>query len=128
MKFTSPVDRVVATDKGHTIEFKANEPTHVPKECWPAVQAAGCVPIDQQAVAAASAAKAKDAAPDDPAERKKQVFAAFEIMVTSNKREDFTGSGAPQVKSIEKLTGFEVDGKERDALWTEFQQSGLVKP
>lgn len=127
MEFVMPVERTVPTDKGHTIYFKANVPTHVPKECWPAVQAAGAVPTDQKAVAAEQDKKPKDAAPDDPAERKKQVFAAFEIMVASNKREDFTGSGSPQVKAIEKLTGFEVDGKERDTLWTEFQQAGLAQ-
>lgn len=128
MKFVMPIDKVVATDKGHTVEFAKNVPTHVPKECWPAVQAAGAVPVDQEAVAAEQARKPKDTAPDDPSERKLLVRAAFEQMVAANKREDFTGSGTPQIKAIEKIVGFEIDAKERDVLWLEFQQEGKAQP
>lgn len=122
MKFTMAVDKVVPTDFGHTIDFKKGEPTHVPKECWRAVQQAGAVPEDQEKVNAAP--KKKDAAPDDPDARDTQIVAALKLMVESNKREEFTGSGAPKVEVISQLTGFDVDAKERDRVWTKFVQDG----
>jgi len=120
-KFTMPVDKVVATRVGHTIEFKAGVPTHVPKVAWPEVSAAGAVPEDAEAVHAQ--APAKPEAPDDPTERKERAFAAFETIVAGNKREDFTAAGVPSAHAIEKALGFKLDTKERDALWTDFQQS-----
>ncbi len=125
MKFTMQTDKVVATKSGHAIEFKKGEPTHVPKECWREVQAAGAVPEDQEKVNAV--APPKPAAPDDPDEREKQIFAAFDMMVEANKREDFTGAGTPKTDSLSKLVGFDVDAKERDALWIKFTQEGRAQ-
>jgi hypothetical protein len=122
MKFTMPVDKVVATKVGHSIAFEKGKPTHVPKEAWPEVQAAGAVPEDGEKVALAHAAKGPDAVVDDPAERKARIFDAYEKLVEKNKRENFTGTGTPTLPAIEGLTGFKVDVKERDALWTEFNQ------
>jgi hypothetical protein len=120
MKFTMPVDRTVSTRLGHAIQFKKGEPTHVPKECWREVQAAGAVPED------AEGAVEKDVAPPpqvtDTADRKDAIFSAFEMLVEANKREDFTAAGIPKTSSVSALTGFEIDSKERDTLWIEFSQ------
>jgi len=121
MNFTMPVNKTVATMQGHTIEFLAGVPTHVPKECWRAVQTEGAVPEDQQAAQAQT--PQADPVVDDPVERRSRIFAAFETMVAANKREDFAASGSPAIKSLTAVVGFDVDVKERDALWTEFQQS-----
>jgi hypothetical protein len=120
MKFTMPVDKIVPTNKGHTIEFVKGVPTHVPKECWRDVQAAGAVPEDQEAAQAKPSAKV--AVVDDPVERRERIFAGFTAMVEANRRGDFGASGAPSQAALEKVVGFEVDSKERDELWTEFQQ------
>jgi hypothetical protein len=123
MKFTMPIDKTVATRVGHTIDFKAGVPTHVPKEAWREVQEAGAVPEDQVAAQAARSAKADDAVViDDPVERRNRIFDAFTQMIERNKRGDFGASNAPHQKVVESIVGFEIKAQERDALWTEFQQ------
>lgn len=123
MKFTMPIDKVVATRAGHTIDFKTGVPTHVPKEAWREVQAAGAVPEDQEAVQVArKAAVAAQTIVDDPVERRARMFEAFTSMVERNKRGDFGASGAPHQKVVESIVGFDITAQERDSLWVEFQQ------
>lgn len=119
MKFTMQVNKIIATTMGHTIEFKKGEPTHVPKECWAEVQAAGAVPADAEAL---EPKVKKNAAPNDPNDRKAAIFAAIDLIVEGNKREDFGADSTPNVKAIEKLTGFDTDGKEVKKLWAEYRQ------
>lgn len=123
MKFTMPIDKTVATRVGHTIDFKAGVPTHVPKEAWREVQAAGAVPEDQEAVQATrKAAAMAETIVDDPVERRTRIFKAFTEMVERNKRGDFGASGAPHQKVVESIVGFDIGAQERDSLWVEFQQ------
>lgn len=119
MKFTMPQNKTVATKLGHTIEFKAGVPTHVPKECYRAVQAEGAVPEDKIVDAAVPSKKVVEDAQD----RRIAVFKAFEQLVEKNKRGDFSANGMPKTQAIEKLTDFDIDAKERDALWRDFLQS-----
>lgn len=123
MKFTMPIDKTVATRVGHTIEFKAGVPTHVPKEAWREVQASGAVPEDQEAVQISRRAAVADATiVDDPVERRARIFKAFTDMIERNKRGDFGASGAPHQKVVESIVGFDIGAQERDSLWVEFQQ------
>lgn len=55
------------------------------------------------------------------ADRSDQIKAAFELIVGRNESTDFTGSGRPSVKAVEKLTGFDVDPKEVSDAWDEFK-------
>lgn len=119
MNFTMPHDKTVATKLGHTIEFKAGVPTHVPKECWRAVQAEGAVPEDTIVDTPKSAKKVVEDAQD----RRIAVFKAFEQLVEKNKRGDFSANGMPKTQAIEKITDFDIDAKERDALWRDFTQA-----
>lgn len=120
MKFTMPVDKTVSTKLGHSIEFKKGVPTYVPKECYRHVQEAGAVPEDPEG-AVDQLPVVKDAVTDTN-DRKESIFAAFGVLTEANKREDFTAAGIPKASSVAALTGFDVDGKERDALWIEFSQ------
>lgn len=115
--FTLNRDKVVSSTKGHTIEFKKGVPTHVPKEMWSEVQAIGALPSEE----IVEEEKVVSGRPEDPAEAKKVIFAAFEKLVLANKRESFAGTGAPHIKAVEKITGFDIDSKERDTLWQEFK-------
>jgi hypothetical protein len=36
-------------------------------------------------------------------------------------RDDFTGTGLPNLAALAKLTGFESDAKERNQVWEEFK-------
>lgn len=119
MNFTMPFDKTVPTKLGHTIEFKAGVPTHVPKECWRAVQAEGAVPEDSIAEKVAPTKKVVE----DALDRRKAVFKAFEQLVEKNRRGDFSANGMPKTQAIEKLTEFDIDAKERDALWRDFLQT-----
>jgi len=119
MKFTMPVTKNVATKQGHTIAFEAGKPTHVPKECYKEVQAAGAVPEDQVAVQEKPAPKKEEVEGD---ERKMSVFSAFEQLVEANRRGDFSAQGVPKTNAVEKITGFDMDAKERDELWRDFMQ------
>ncbi len=120
MKFTMPQDKTVATKLGHTIQFKKDVPTHVPKECYRAVQAEGAVPED---AIVEQVKESKKDAPEDATDRRIAVFKALEQLVEKNKRGDFSANGVPKTNAIEKITGFDIDAKERDALWRDFTQS-----
>jgi hypothetical protein len=122
MKFTMAADKTVATKLGHSIEFKKGVATHVPKDCWRDVQAAGAVPEDATQVVEPVKTAAEQVVDAD--ERKAAIFVAFEALVEANKREDFTAAGIPKTSSVAALTEFEIDSKERDALWIEFSQKG----
>jgi hypothetical protein len=125
MKFIMHRDRTVASVLGHSIEFKKGQPTHVPPALIKQVLEVGGEPAD--------AAELKDdprdekpaggkPEPGDPDEREKQILEAMELLVTENKRENFTAGGAPHNKALTALLGWAPDAKERDAVWVKFQQ------
>lgn len=110
-------DKTVTGTSGHTIEFKKGEPTHVPREMWADVQAVGADPVEDLP----EEQKKTGNEPADAAERELLIFAAFEQIVLANERNDFSGTGVPHAKALEKILGFRLDNKERDALWTKFK-------
>jgi hypothetical protein len=59
-------------------------------------------------------------APQDPEVRKKQLFEAFEKVALRNKRDDFTAKGMPHLSVLAKELGWAVEGKERDAVFQEW--------
>jgi len=117
MKFVLNRNKVVTSTLGHAIEFKKGEPTHVPKEMWNDVIAVGAVPEDE-----IEEVIEKKAPVLTGEERKEMIFAAFTVLVEKNEREAFTGNGSPHIRAVADVTGFPVDAKERDTLWTEFRQ------
>lgn len=118
MKFKLHKNLIVTSLFGHSVEFKKNELTHVPKEMYQDVIAKGAIPeteLEDEPVAPKTESMSAD-------ERKEIVFAAFTTLVEKNEREAFTGNGAPHNKAVATITGFSIDAKERDALWAEFRQ------
>lgn len=118
MNFILNRNRILATTKGHTIEFKKNEPTHVPPECHEEALAIGAQPETEIEEKAETGPRRPDTAEQVEA----QVFAAFEKLMLSNGREEFTAGGAPHPKAVSTILGWKLDAKERDTLWTKFQQ------
>lgn len=118
MKFTLSRSKTVATLSGHAIQFVKGEPTHVPKEAWDEVIAIGAVPEDD---IPEDAEKAN--APQDPHERREKLFAAFDEIVLRNDRNDFSATGVPGGKAVEKLVGFKVDNRERLTAWEAFKDT-----
>ena len=56
-----------------------------------------------------------------PEERREKILSAFRALETRNAREDFTGTGQPAVKAVEKLSGVDTDRTEVMALWDEYK-------
>lgn len=121
MRFVMLKDRVVGGTSGHFIRFVKGEPTEVPREMWSDVQAAGAVPEtdlpDDEPLAVTVT--------HDPVERQQKYFDAFVALEERNERGDFTASGLPNSKTLEKLVGFQVVNNERDSMWEKYLASKI---
>lgn len=119
MRFVMIKDRVVGGTNGHFIRFVKNVPAEVPREMWSEVQAAGAVPESELPDDEPVATKVTH----DPVERQELFFGAFAKLEDRNDRGDFTASGLPNSKVIEKMVGFQVVNHERDAMWEKYLDS-----
>jgi hypothetical protein len=63
--------------------------------------------------------KVADSVPEGD-DRKKQILATIEKMVLRNERNDFNGSGVPDLRRMQPLLGFDITREERDAAWKEY--------
>lgn len=122
MLFVSKRERYVASTMGHTIHFKAGEPTYVPPTMHKEIMDLGIDPVDDDYDPDAEK-KAADIPmmPADPAEREAAVFQVFDKVVLRGVREEFDASGAPHLKIVTKELGWKMTQRERDALWTKFK-------
>ena len=57
-------------------------------------------------------------------ERREQIATAIELIVDRNESNDFTGSGRPSVKAVERILGFDVDQSEVNSAWNDFKAKG----
>lgn len=107
------------------IQFVKGEPTFVPRHMEREVVAIGGELADLDVVAPTLVPQ--DAAlPDVPRgeDRSEQIQIAMALIVERNESSDFTASGSPTVKAVEKITGFDVDRNEVASAWTKFKQAG----
>lgn len=102
------------------LSFIKGEPTFVPKYMERDVVAIGGEIVEGEAPALLEPEKTLAPSPvgDD---RRKQIVTAIELIVERNDSGDFTGSGSPTVKAIERILGFDVDRGEVAAAWAEFK-------
>lgn len=114
-------DYALRSMTGHMINFKKGDPTWVPPACVKEAVAIGAVAVDGPVDVLDP--EVKESVVPEGEERKELIFAAFEDMEAKNDREDWTASGMPTSKALEKILGFEVDSKERNALWIEYRAS-----
>ena len=114
MEFILNRDKVLASTKGHTIEFKKGEPVYVPADMHSEVMAIGALPTEDLP----EEPEVTGSEPTDPAERERVIMEAMENLVLRNQRGDFLASGLPNVAAIKELIGFGIHHKERDAIWT----------
>jgi hypothetical protein len=116
-KYVSYRDIVVSSVMGHSIEFKKGVPTQCPPTMHAELLAIGIVPeepmVEEPVVEGVQA-------PQDPEVRKKQLFEVFEKVALRNKRDDFTAKGMPHLSVLAKELGWAVEGKERDAVFQEW--------
>lgn len=111
---------------GHSINFTKGEPCWVPTALIPAAIAIGAECIDEEV-----SALPPEVAPEVELtvdERETLLIAAFDQMVartgqSDEYREDFNGQGLPNVKALEKITGFLPTAKERTTEWQKYREA-----
>lgn len=101
---------------GHTIRFEKGQPTFVPNECQREVVALGAERVDGDTPSPLGEEPQFEPTPVG-SDREALVFAAFDEIVARNDSKEFSASGAPSVKAVEKLVKFEIDRKELVELW-----------
>lgn len=107
---------------GHIINFVKGEPVYVPPVLEREVTQFGAEPVSGERVDLLDDLPPVPTTPQG-AEREAAVLAAFEIMEKRNERGDFTGQGRPSPKALAGLVGFEVENRERDALWEQYRNN-----
>lgn len=118
-EFTLHRNYVLRTTKGHAISFKKGTPTYVPPICVEDAVAIGARPVAEEI----------DILPDDSPdvvltaqERMDKIAEAIQTMVARNERNDFTGSGLPDIRRMNAIVGFDVTKPERDAAWQRYRE------
>lgn len=115
MKLVSPIDRVVVTKRGYTVELKAEEPTEVAFLAVDECLAAGCYPDKDEVVKP----EEKEILVElQGPEREDAIIEAMKRLVARNGRDDFTGTGKPSIPKLTELLKFTMTAEERDRLWT----------
>jgi hypothetical protein len=114
----------MATRAGHVIFFHKDTPTSVPKVAQRDALSIGAEFVDpeaHQAVVDELEAPVQKPAPLDEVERQEAIFAGFAKLEARNERGDFNAAGAPTVRPLSSIVGFEVDSGERTKLWNEYR-------
>lgn len=108
-------DYILRTTKGHSVQFKAGEPTRVPIQIYPEAIAIGAQRVDKGDA---------NVLPDDkavpvltPAEREELLHEAIRSLLDRNERDDFTTTGQPTVAAVMRESGEKFDAKEVTAGW-----------
>lgn len=114
-------NRRMATTSGHVIQFKRNTPKEIPRSILPDAMAIGATPVEQSDL---PEQPEPDKVPETSDERRDAILEAIGLLHERQERGDFTANGLPQIDKIEELSGVtNLHSQERDALWSEFQQS-----
>lgn len=109
----------LASIHGRVINFEKNVPVWVPPECEKEALQIGAEPVDGP----------KDILPPEKEEapvlsgeeRKAKIFDAFKLLESRHERGDFTAQGVPANKALDRILGFNIENKERDAMWREYK-------
>lgn len=112
---------VLSTTKG-VISFTKGEPAYVPPHMERDVVAIGGERVDGDSPSLTPAEHSLPAVPYGE-ERDAQVYVAFDLIAERNDPNDFTGSGCPTLKAVEKITGFELNRNEVAKLWQNYKLS-----
>lgn len=104
------------------ISFIKGEPTFVPKHMEREVVAIGAECVDGVAPSLVPETKKLQQIPQGE-DRNEQIVTAINLLVERNDANDFTGSGRPTVKAVERLTGFTVEGSEVALAWDEVKKT-----
>ena len=110
---------VFSTTKG-VISFTKGQPAYVPPHMERDVVAIGGERVDGDTPSLTPKESPASSTPYGE-ERETQIHVAFDLLTERNDPNDFTGSGCPTVKAVEKITGFDVDRSEVGQLWQAYK-------
>ena len=105
---------------GHIITFKAGDPVWVPPLMHREVAQIGAKRVDGKGIKLLDD-ETPEVEPLTADDRRKQLFAAFELIKERNTRSDFTGQGLPSIPALRKIIDFDLEKKEVEAMWREFE-------
>ena len=126
MNMTLARDHILATTKGHRIEFKKGVPAHVPPNCVADAAAIGAVPSEGGDPDILPEPLPGPVIPQDPIERQRAIFKAFDVITAKAFRDDFTAAGVPQLLAVNRELGWDVDGKERNITWQLYRDANSI--
>ncbi len=118
-EFTLNRDYNLRSLHGRVIDFKKGVPTWVPPMCVKEAVAIGAEQVGGKADVLPTEPPPPEELTDE--QREAAIFAAFKTMIGRSERSDFTAAGLPHTRVVTQLAGFEVEAKERDALWMKHQ-------
>ena len=108
---------------GFTVVFEKGTPVYVPQMIEKEVLAFGAERVDGEKPDVLEPEVQVEAPPvgDD---RQVMLFAAFDEIVARNNSKEFTGSGTPNLKVVEKIVKFDVDKDELVEAWQKYRTKG----
>jgi hypothetical protein len=115
-------DITLNTTKGHSLEFKAGVPTHVPGVVYQDAIAIGAVPAEGGAPNLPTE-PSKPEPVTDVDDRAAHIMEAIKLLVERNGRGDFTAAGAPTVDAVFDITGFRAQAKEIAVVWQSYRDA-----
>lgn len=65
--------------------------------------------------------------PDDPDELQQAVLEACQNVMDNGHEEDYTASGAPQVRSLENRLGYQISAADRDMAYQQLERKQVVR-
>lgn len=115
-----PRDYVLRTRMGHTITFKAGEPTGVPEAAYSEALAKNILPVqnvdDERPVFELATAEITGTLRDA------LIFDTIHNMVTENSVEEFAGGGIPKASVVSAKIGVPVSASEIGKYWQLYRE------
>jgi len=110
-------DYLLRSGLGYTVNYPKGEAVPTPVDIMDEAMAVGIVLADESD---APKPPAEDEAPPTGKLREDMILDAMRDMVMKNERGTFS-AGKPSVKVLIERLGWDIDARERNALWTKLQ-------
>jgi hypothetical protein len=116
---------VLATTKGHVIEFKKGVPVYVPDSVLSEALAIGAVTKSGEPPVLEEE-KAPSGAPSGLMDRLAALEKAIDTLVKRNARGDFTAAGAPSLNALKEILGWVPSPRELQQAWLAYAERNLA--
>lgn len=115
----SPINRVLASTRGHVIRFRRGKETRVPDSVVEEAMAFGATivtedaPADEPTTEEPTGDDAQKVA-ERTVSRKEAIYEAVDQILVKNDKADFTAANKPKVSAVKDRTDFSVERSEID--------------